>query len=296
MDAPYENVGVINQKGFEVSADYSKKLNKDLTISLGASMTLNKTIVEEQAETPQLFANTSSTGKRYGQAFGYVANGFFQKGDDLNGDGVISAAEMKQLGYPVQNFTTVYPGDIKYVDLTGDDKIDTNDRKAIGYSTTAPDLYYNFHLGVEYKRLGIDAMFQGVGKWTGFMTTNGLYRSAVASNTLSQYLYENSWSAERNNTENAKFPRLSATSNANNNTNNTLNMFDRSYLKLRYVEMYYYLPEALLEKAGFISNVKLYVRGTDLFTADQLDKADAAAYGTTQPLTRSLQLGAAVTF
>lgn len=82
----------------------------------------------------------------------------------------------------------------------------------------------------------------------------------------------------------------------NNNTNNTLNMFDRSYLKLRYVEMYYYLPEALLEKAGFISNVKLYVRGTDLFTADHLDKADAAAYGTTQPLTRSLQLGAAVTF
>ena len=296
LDAPYENVGVINQKGFEVSADYSKKLNKDLTISLGASMTLNKTIVEEQAETPQLFANTSSTGKRYGQAFGYVANGFFQKSDDLNGDGVISAAEMKQQGYPVQNFTTVYPGDIKYVDLTGDKKIDTNDRKAIGYSTTAPDLYYNFHLGVEYKRLGIDAMFQGVGKWTGFMTTNGLYRSAVASNTLSQYLYENSWSAERNNTENAKFPRLSATSNANNNTNNTLNMFDRSYLKLRYVEMYYYLPEALLDKVGFISNVKLYVRGTDLFTADHLDQADAAAYGTSQPLTRSLQLGAAVTF
>ncbi len=31
-------------------------------------MTLNKTIVEEQAEAPQLYANTSSTGKRYGQA------------------------------------------------------------------------------------------------------------------------------------------------------------------------------------------------------------------------------------
>ncbi len=94
-------------------------------------------------------------------------------------------------------------------------------------------------------------MFQGVGKWTGFMTTNGLYRSAVASNTLSQYLYENSWSAERNNTENAKFPRLSATSNANNNTNNTLNMFDRSYLKLRYVEMYYYSAISIVEQGRF---------------------------------------------
>lgn len=296
LTAPYENVGVINQKGFEVSADYSKKFNNDFTINLGASMTLNKTIVEEQAEAPQLFANTSSTGKRYGQAFGYVANGFFQKSDDLDGDGTISVAEMQQKGYPVQNFTTVHPGDVKYMDLTDDDKIDSNDRQAIGYSTTAPDLYYNFHLGAEYKGLGIDAMFQGVGKWTGFKTTNGLYRSAVATNTLSQYLYENSWSAERGNTENAQFPRLSTTSNANNDVNSTLNMFDRSYLKLRYVEMYYYLPQTMLQKVDFISNVKVYVRGTDLFTADHLDKADAAVYSATQPLTRSIQVGAAVTF
>lgn len=296
LTAPYENVGVINQKGFEVSADYSKKFNNDFTINLGVSMTLNKTIVEEQAEAPQLFANTSSTGKRYGQAFGYVANGFFQKSDDLDGDGTISAAEMQQKGYPVQNFTTVHPGDVKYMDLTDDDKIDSNDRQAIGYSTTAPDLYYNFHLGAEYKGLGIDAMFQGVGKWTGFKTTNGLYRSAVATNTLSQYLYENSWSAERGNTENAQFPRLSTTSNANNDVNSTLNMFDRSYLKLRYVEMYYYLPQTMLQKVDFISNVKVYVRGTDLFTADHLDKADAAVYSATQPLTRSIQVGAAVTF
>lgn len=296
LDAPYENVGRITSKGFEFSADYSKKLNKNLTFSVGGSLTVNKTIVNRQAETPQLFANTSSTGKRYGQAFGYIANGFFQKSDDLDGNGIISEAEMKQLGYPIQNANTIYPGDVKYVDLTGDDKIDSNDRQAIGYSTTAPDLYYNFHLGVEYKGFGVDAMFQGVGKWTGFKTTNGLYRSAVATNTLSQYLYENSWSAERGNTDQALFPRLSTVSNANNDVNSTLNMFDRSYLKLRYVEAYYYLPKTVLDKTNFIKNVKLYVRGTDLFTTDHLDQADAASYGTTQPLTKSLQLGAAVTF
>lgn len=296
LDAPYENVGVVNSKGFDFSADYSKKINENLTINVGASLTFNKTIVDEQAEAPQLYANTSSTGCRYGQAFGYVANGFFQKSDDLNGDGIISAAEMTELGYPVQSFTTVYPGDVKYVDLTGDDKIDNNDRKAIGYSTTAPDLYYNFHLGAEYKGIGFDAMFQGVGNWTGFMTTNGLYRSAVATNTLSQYLYENSWSAERGNTENPMFPRLSTTSNANNDVNSTLNMFDRSYLKLRYVELYWNMPKTMLSKLNIVNNLKLYVRGTDLFTIDNLDEADAASYGVAQPLTRSLQIGAAVTF
>lgn len=296
LEAPYENVGVVNSKGFDVSADYSKNINKDLIINVGASVTFNKTIVEEQAEAPQLFANTSSTGLRYGQAFGYVANGFFQKSDDLNGDGIISTSEMQEKGYPVQSFTTVYPGDVKYMDLTGDDKIDNNDRKAIGYSTTAPDFYYNFHLGAEYKGFGFDAMFQGVSNWTGFMTTNGLYRSAVATNTLSQYLYDNSWSAERGNTENPMFPRLSTTGNANNDVNSTLNMFDRSYLKLRYVELYYHLPKTMLNKLSFVNKVKVYVRGTDLFTIDNLDEADAASYGVTQPLTRSLQIGAAVTF
>lgn len=296
LTAPYENVGIVDSRGFDISADYSKNIGKDLTISVGASITLNKSIVKEQAEAPQLYANTSSTGERYGQAFGYVANGFFQKSDDINGDGIISTSEMTEKGYPVQSFTTVYPGDVKYVDLTGDNIIDANDRKAIGYSTTAPDLYYNFHLGAEYKGLGLDAMFQGVGKWTGFMTTNALYRSAVATNTLSQYLYENSWSAERGNTESALFPRLSTTSNANNDLNSTLNMFDRSYLKLRYVELYYNLPKSLLASLKVVNNLKLYVRGTDLFTIDNLDEADAASYGVTQPLTRSIQIGAAVTF
>ncbi len=131
---------------------------------------------------------------------------------------------------------------------------------------------------------------------TGFKTTNGLYRSAVASNTLSKYLYENSWSAERGNTENPKFPRLSATSNANNNTNNTLNMFDRSYLKLRYVEMYYYLPAGIVEQGWFHQQSEVVCTWYRPLHADHLDKADAAAYGTTQPLTRSLQVGAAVTF
>ena len=295
LTAPYENVGVINSHGFEAMVDYSKQIG-DLTLNIGGSVNFNKNKVVEQAEAPQLYANTSSTGLCYGQAFGYEALGFFQKSDDINGDGVISTAEMEQKGYPVQSFTTVYPGDVRYADVNGDGKIDTNDRKAIGYSTTAPDLYYSFHLGAEYKGFGLDAMFQGVGRWTGFMTTNGLYRSAVATNTLSQYLYENSWSSERGNTETAKFPRLSPTSNANNDLNSTLNMIDRSYLKLRNVEVYYYLPKSVLDKISFINKVKVYVRGTDLFTFDKLDVADAASYGTTQPLTRSVQVGAAVTF
>lgn len=295
LTAPFENLGVVNSHGFEIAADYSKTIG-DVTFNVGATYNVNKNTIKEQAEAPQLYANTVSTGHPLNQVFGYVANGFFQKSDDLNGDGIIGADEMTAKGYPVQSFTTVYPGDVKYVDVNNDNKIDANDRKAIGYNTACPEINYSFHLGAEWKGLGFDAQFQGVANYSGTMTTNGMYRSAVATNTLSKYLYENSWSAERGNTTNALFPRLSATGNANNDLVSTLNLFDRSYLKLRNVEVYYHLPQALVARTGFISKAKVYLRATDLFTIDHLKSGDAGSYGAVQPLTRSLQIGASLTF
>ena len=295
LTTPYENLGKVDSHGFEVSLDYNKRVG-DFALNIGGTFNLNKNEIKEQAEEPKAYANLTTTGLPYAQLFGYKALGFFQQSDDANGDGIISADEFASLGYPVQNFTTVRPGDVRYEDVNGDNVIDTNDLTAIGYSTTCPELFYTFHLGAEYKGLGFTAHFQGVGRYSGVMNTNGMYRSAVANNTLSQYLYDNSWSAERGNTASAQFPRLSTAANANNDLTSTLNLFDRSYLKLRSVEVFYNLPVALLQKTGFINKARLYVRGVDLFTADHLDDADAASYGAVQPLTRSIQVGASVTF
>lgn len=292
---PYENLGKVNSHGFEVAVDYSKQFG-DVSLNAGATFNLNKNEVKEQAEEPKAYANLTSTGLPYAQLFGYKALGFFQKSDDLNGDGLISSEEFASLGYPVQTFTTVRPGDVRYEDVNGDNKIDANDQTAIGYSTTCPELFYTFHLGAEYKGIGFIANFQGVGRYSGVMNTNGMYRAALNNNTLSEYLYENSWSAERNNTTDPIFPRLSATSNANNDVTSTINLFDRSYLKLRSVELFYNLPACLLAKTKIINKAKIYLRGVDLFTADHLKEGDAASYGAVQPLTRNVQIGASLTF
>jgi hypothetical protein len=295
LTSPYENLGVVDSHGFEVSADYSKQAG-NWTFNVGGTLNLNKNTIKEQAEEPRLYSNLVRTGLPLNQLFGYQAVGFFQKADDQNSDGIVSESEMKALGYPVQTFTTVRPGDVRYKDITGDDRIDANDVSAIGYNTVCPELYYTFHLGAEWKGLGFTANFQGTGRYSGVMNTNGMHRSAVSTNTLSQYLYDNSWSAERGNTTNPLFPRLSSTANANNDQTSTLNLFDRSFFKLRSVEVYYYLPQTLLKSTGFISKAKLYLRGVDLFTADHLEEGSAESYGAVMPLTRSLQVGAALTF
>ncbi|MBO5630801.1 MAG: hypothetical protein J5965_17180, partial [Aeriscardovia sp.] len=277
------------------SVDYQKMVG-DWAFNVGATFNLNKNEIKEQAEEPKAFENLVSTGLPLNQLFGFKAAGFFQKSDDLNNDGLISSEELLQQGYPEHTFSSVRPGDVRYEDVNGDQKIDANDQLAIGYSTTCPELYYTFHVGVAYKGLGFDAVMQGVGRYSGVMNTNGMFRAAVANNTLSQYLYENSWSAERGNTESAIFPRLSSSSNANNDRTNTLNQFDRSYFKLRSVEVFYNLPASLLKSVSFIKKAKVYVRGVDLFTFDHLDECDAASYGAVMPLTRSVQVGASLTF
>ena len=280
FDAPYLNQGKVSQHGFEVAANYSKKFG-DVTFNVGANMMLYKNEIKDQAEEPRVYNNLIQTGNPVSSTYGLIAEGLFT-----------SQAEIDAA--PTQTFSTVRPGDIRYKDVNGDNVIDANDVCKIGYSTACPELFYNFHLGAEYKGIGLDMMFQGVGRYSAMLNTSGYYWGLINNTSLAQHVYDNRWSPENNNA-NAEFPRLSSSSNANNYQYSTYWLRNRAFLKLRNVEVYYNLPSSLLEKTKFIQSAKVYVRGVDLFTIDKIDEVDAASYGATNPLTRSIALGLAVT-
>ena len=278
--APYENGGVVNNWGVESSLDYNKNIG-GVNFNIGGSLTYNRTKIKEQMEEPRAFANLVETGHAVGQLYGLKAIGYFKDAEDIANS-------------PKQTFSTnVYPGDIKYEDVNGDNTIDKNDFVAIGHSTV-PNLYYNFHLGAEYKGVGIYAAFQGTGRYSGLLNgVTGMYKPLIGNANLSQYYYDNRWTPDN---QDARFPRLSSQTNDNNYQNSTLWLVDRSYLKLRDLEVYYNFPKSLLAHTKVLNAAKLYVRGTDLFTWDHLDEADAASYGVAAPLTRSVIFGLSVTF
>lgn len=281
VDAPYEGDGIVDSWGWEASLDYNKQIG-DVKFNIGANFDYYRSQIKEQDEAPKLYPNLVSTGHRVSQLFGYKAIGFFKDQADID------ASKPQLLG------STPRPGDIKYEDVNRDGQIDTNDKTAIGYSTVAPEIYYNIHLGVEWKGLGIDAMFQGTGRYTGVLSTKSMYKPLVGNTTISQYYYDNRWTPETAST--AKFPALSSTSNANNYNTNTLWMFDRSFFKLRNIEVYYNFPKAMLAKTKLLNAAKLYVRGVDLFSFDHLDESDPEVFGATNPLNRSIVAGLSVTF
>lgn len=280
FEAPYLNQGKVNQHGFEIAADYTKTFG-DVTFNIGANLMTYKNEIKDQAEEPRVYSNLIQTGNPVSSTYGLIAEGLFTSQAEIDAS-------------PTQTFSTVHPGDIKYKDVNGDNVIDANDVCKIGYSTACPELFYSFHIGAEWKGLGFDAMFQGVGRYSAVLNTQGYYWGLINNSNLAQHVYDNRWSPENNNA-NAEFPRLSSSSNANNYQTSTFWLHDRSYLKLRNVEVYYNLPSCLLEKTKYIKAAKVYVRGVDLFTFDHIDEVDAASYGATNPLTRSIALGLAVT-
>lgn len=279
VDAPYENAGKVDSWGGELGLDYTKHIG-EVTFNLGGNLNYNRNKIKEQLEEPRLYDNLIQTGHSLNQIYGLKAIGFFKDAADIANS-------------PVQTFSTVKPGDIKYEDVNGDNKIDENDKTAIGYSTAAPQLYYSFHLGAEWKGFGVDMMFQGTGRYSAVLNTKSMYWPLVNNTTISQYYYDNRWTTDN---QDAKFPRLSPQSNANNYQTNTVWLADRSFLKLRNVEVYYNFANSLLQKTKVVNGAKIYVRGTDLFCLDHLSVSDPESYGATNPLTRSVVVGLSVTF
>lgn len=277
--APYENGGIVDSWGVEIGANYRKKI-ADITLNIGANFALAKNEIIEQMEEPRMYDNLITTGKPLKQTYGMEVIGYFKDQADIENS-------------PKQSFGDVKPGDIKYKDVNGDNIIDANDKVAIGHSTTAPEIYYSFNLGAEWKGLGFDAMFQGTGRYSAVLNTKSLYWPLINNTTISQEYYDNRWTPEN---QDAKYPRLSSQSNENNYQTNNLWLADRSFLKLRSIELYYKFPQIWVKKSKILSNAKIYVRGVDLLCFDKINIADPEVYGATYPLTRSVVAGLTIGF
>ena len=280
FNTPYANDGRVNTWGIEAGLDYNHRFG-EVDFNLGGTFAWNKNKVKNKDEEPRAYDNLVETGEQLNQIRGLRVIGFFKDEADIDNS-------------PQQLFSTCRPGDIKYEDVNHDGVIDKNDYVAIGYTSACPEIYYQFHLGAEWKGLGITAMFQGVGRFSGIKNISGGYYGLVKNTNLFQDAYDHRWTEAT--AEAAQYPCLSSQSNSNNYQNSTLWLFDRSFLKLRNLEVYYNLPKTILDKVGFLHAAKVYVRGVDLFTFDHVKGMDAEYYSSTQPLTRSVVAGVQITF
>lgn len=302
--APYGNIGIVENKGFDGTIEYNKRINKDWRIALRGNVTFNKDKWIEGELPEQKYEWMNQYGHNINAGKGYVAAGLFTQAeiDDMARWDALSDANKAITPRPfASQFGTVKAGDIKYKDLNNDGQIDAYDQTYISRGDV-PKMVYGFGFTVGWKDLSVGMMFQGVADAERVL--NGSSINPFNGGGGSSNLYSNiadRWT-EENPDQNTFYPRLSygseTTSNINNFQKSTWWVRDVSFLRLKTMQVSYNLPKAWVNKAH-LKNASVYLMGTNLFTLShfklwdpELNTDNGAAY----PNTTSYSVGLNFTF
>ena len=289
---PKVNMGVVKNHGFEIEASYSHSFNQDFSFSIKGNMGFNDNVVIEydEAQLADTYAYRYRTeGYRLGQAFGYLIDW------DSPGNGYFTSQEEIDNYYPYK-FASPRVGDFVYKDVNGDGQIDDKDYAPIGYSTSVPGLNYGITLGVNFKGFDFNVLFSGLGRYSKHFDGQGTDEFTCAG-TYFDY-HRTAWTPERAASgEKITYPALS-TASSSSTVQNDFFIMNRSFLRLKNIELGYTLPKKALSKAG-VKALRIYVAGQNLFVWDNLvithldpEQNSGLAY----PITKNVSVGVNINF
>ena len=287
---PQNNVGVFENKGYEITADYNKKINNDWTVSVGGMISYAKNTlidVNEAIKTKDYAYRNWQEGYSYGQEFGYLV-------DYSNGNGFFNTQAELSSNQLVYGFGTPRLGDLKYRDLNNDKKIDERDKAPIGIGSL-PLVTYAIKSSVTYKLFDLSFLFQGIGEYSSMYSGQGVWETDYDG--VFGALHQNAWTQDRY-AKGGKItsPALSLAQSVNHQASDYYN-YNRSYLRLKNLELAYTLPSSISDKLS-LEKVRFLLSGQNLITWDHMKSDDFGPEGsyTAYPVYRVFNLGVNVTF
>ena len=218
-------------------------------------------------------------GKELGEIWGFRTAGLFQSNEE-------AAAWPKDTFHNFVPVSGPYAGDVKFVDVNGDNTINTGswtlddhgDLERIG--NEAPRYQFGLNLDFRWNGIGLSAFFQGVGKrdWYPSQGTDffwGSYGRAYAyalktqrsSHAILDKTTEN-WTLA-NASEDPYWPRQTY-GTADSATGaltfpNDRYLQNAAYVRLKTLTLDYSLPKKVVEKAH-LQQVRFYLTGENLWT------------------------------
>lgn len=276
--------GEMVNRGIEISVGWEHKTGNLKYWAKGNFSYARNTVthIEEQYSPYSYMYQKGNSRNRF---YGLVADGYYQPGD-FDKEGNLLP------GLPVNSFAAVQPGDVKYKDLNGDNRIDNYDC-TFQLKSPYPEIYFGFQFGLEYKGAGFRAFFQGADSYTITTTLRSIYQPLYGNDkNISKHYLESYWSESH---PYGRYPRLTTLDNSNNFRPSNLWTVDGGYLKLRELEIYYSFPKDILAKAR-MTDAKIFIRGNNLFSIDNVKIFDPEYISTGYPLARTFAVGFNMTF
>jgi TonB-dependent starch-binding outer membrane protein SusC len=263
---PFVNVGAMENKGFDLSVSYRKKVSNDLGFNASVNLSHYKNTVKSVSGDNDFFYSDGSGGLN-----GRLPNG--------------SISIINKVGYPISSFNgyqvdgllkteaevaaqsgtgAAYIGGLKFKDINGDGKVNSDDITIIG--NPHPKLTGGVNLAVNYKNFDLSAfLFGSLGNdiFTGYWIQS--YFMNFNSNVLNDIL-------EKEGTGN--YPKINQL-DASSRNSSSFYVQKGSYLRLNNLQLSYNLSNDLVKKLG-MSNARVYVQGQNLLTITKYIGTDPA--------------------
>lgn len=243
---PFVNAASVENKGLEAALIYRNKIG-GWNYNIGANITTVRNQVLSIADSEPILGGfglsdgpitRTEPGHPIGSFFLWQMTGLFQSQEE------IAAAPFQT------QFTR--PGDVRFADINGDNKIDDKDRLHVG--NPFPDFTYGVSLGISNKIFDFSALVQGVqGNDVYFLYGNFAYETQLRGFNSYQDLLRR-WTPDNPNTD---IPKVSVDDRNGNRRVSTRFLLDGSYMRVRNVTMGCNLKDVLQWKG--IGSLRLYV-------------------------------------
>lgn len=290
-NSPQTNNSSMETKGFDLSLSWKDRIGE---FNYGVNFVLSDYMSEIiEYPNPTGLNSTWYEGRKVGDVWGYETEGFFKSDDE------IKLAPSQSKIYAIWT-----PGDIRYKDINGDNKIDwgdntlenPGDKKVIG--NTTPRFSYGLTLSGDYKGFDFSVFMQGVAKrdaWVGSNIFWGIVGDQWQSSVLNTHT--DRWSE---NNPDGYFPKYYLSSQNSKNTQvQTRYLQNAAYMRIKNLQIGYSLPKELIRKINF-ERLRVYTSVDNLATftnlIENIDPEFSASDGKLYPLQRTWSLGMNITF
>jgi TonB-linked SusC/RagA family outer membrane protein len=256
----FTNAASMETNGWELALNYNKNFG-EFNLQLGVNMSNAQNLVTDLnpniagGELDRIFLSNGAIlgeGYRPGAFWGFESDGIFNDAAELS-----SAPDHSLMGSEV--------GDVKFIDLDGDNVITLDDRTDIGVDV--PEFTYGFNIFAGYKNWDFAAIFQGIGS-AQFQGSFELFKpDAGGYNTAN--LWEDNWTPQ--NTD-AMMPRVWAGQAASPSDVYPSDFFiwDRAYLRLKNLQIGYTFDLKSIK----IDSIRAFFNGTNLWTSTDFPMID----------------------
>jgi TonB-linked SusC/RagA family outer membrane protein len=252
---PLENLNELNTRGFEFMLGYKNSINQfKYNITANVSWSRSKWGKYDQPvfTDPDEKRIKQRTGHWVDETFGWVSDGLFTKQKEID--------DLKYVYDINTQNAKIQPGDIHFLNINGDDRLDWRDQVLIGHGSV-PNWMMGLNTALTYRGFDFNAL---INSGLGFVQQVNLRQMSG----YPEVMYNERWTYSKNNPQ-AIVPRLG--SNAPNGAPSDFYFIQADYMRLKSLSLGYTLPNKWTSKVK-LQSLRVYFAATNLYTLSKLSK------------------------